>query len=309
MIARKPTPAGWRRLAELAVCGVMALAAAVPARAQGPDPQSLSFDRPEAWALKYFSSATLLSGFEAPRTRSAWSVSLGVEAGWLPPISSANRFVGFDGTKPEDLNKAPLFLRPRVTVGLPAGFSATVAVVPPVHIFGITPRLVALAVEHAVYRSDSWTVGLRAYGQIGTVRGAYTCPPDVLGAAPGSAGNLYGCQAESSDTATLRYAGVEVGVGHEGRGRRRVSPHAGVGLNYVSAAFQVNALTFGFQDLTHYTTHGLTVSFDSGIGYRLARGLGLSVDAFYTPLAVNRPAGREIDGLFNVRALFTYRLR
>ena len=34
--------------------------------------QHLSFDAPEAWALKYFTSVTLLSGLEPPKK--AWSV-------------------------------------------------------------------------------------------------------------------------------------------------------------------------------------------------------------------------------------------
>lgn len=290
---------------------VLALLAGPAVAHEGHVHETLSFDRPEAWALRYFTSATVLAGLDPPRPSSPWAVSFGVELGWLPPVSEARRFVGFDGTKPEDLNKAPLFLRPRVTVTLPRNFSVTVAVDPPVTTFGITPRLVSLAVARPVYASERWSIGLRASGQAGSVKGAYTCPENVLGFAPGSPENLYGCQAKSSDTATLRYVGGEVSVAHQGLGSWKISPHAAVGVNYMAVAFQVNALTFGFIDQTHYDSRGFTFSGSAGASYPLGRRLEASLDAFYAPLAVQRPApaGRQVNGFFNLRALITYRLR
>ena len=53
--------------------------------------QHLSFDSPEAWALKYFTSSTLLSGLQPAETideeRGAGSVRVGLELGWLPALS------------------------------------------------------------------------------------------------------------------------------------------------------------------------------------------------------------------------------
>lgn len=271
--------------------------------------QALQFDRPEAWALKYFTSATLLGGLETPRTRAPWSISFGAELGWIPSVSEANRFIGFNGTKPEDLNKAPLFFRPRITIGLPGRFSAIVAVDPPIRAFGLTPRLLALAIERPVYETAPWTVGARGYGQFGTVKGAYTCPSSVLAFAPGSPDNLYGCQAESHDTATLDYIGGEVSVAHTGLAGGKLSPHAAIGVNYLAVQFQVDALTFGFEDHTHLTAHGVTVSGDAGVSYPLTPRITASFDAFYTPLTVRRSTGQQINAFVNVRALFTYRLR
>src|SRR5436190_7072683 len=74
--------------------------------------QHLSFDAPEAWALKYFTSVTLLSGLEPPETfgeeRRTGSFSAGVEFGWMPALSAARAQVGFSGRKQEDLNKTPI---------------------------------------------------------------------------------------------------------------------------------------------------------------------------------------------------------
>jgi hypothetical protein len=296
----------------ISLCAAVVAAAAPNVLAhEGDHPiEQLSFDRPESWALKYFASATLLTGLETPRTRTPGSLLLGVEVAWLPPLSEAKRFVGFDGTKPEDLNKLPLFLRPRVTIGLPARFSVIVAADPPIHSFGVTPRLFALAVERPVYEAERWAVGLRGYGQTGTVKGAYTCPANVLQFTPGSPGNLYGCQAESSDTATLHFAGGELSVARRPATGGRLSPHVAVSVNYLDLAFQVNALTFGFVDSTHLLSHGVTFAASGGITYALARRIDASIDAFYTPLSVQRPVtGGQNNALFNVRALLAYRLR
>jgi hypothetical protein len=297
-------------VAGVLVCTALQLTAptAVIAHDGSHAPAQVSFNRPEAWALKYFTSVTLLSGLETPRPRPPWSVSLGLEFGWVPPLSQSQRFVGFDGTKPEDLNKTPLFLRPRVTVGLPRRLSVIVAVDPPIRSFGLKPRLVAVGLERPIYESTPWTVGLRGYGQLGTVSGAYTCPPSVLAFAPGSPGNLYGCQAASSDTATLRFVGGEVSAAYR-PGRARLSPHAAVSVNYMNVAFQVDALTFGSVDDTHLGSRGVTVAGSAGVSYAISRRFDAVVDVFYSPLSVQRLTGSSTNGLFNVRALVAYRLR
>src|SRR5215475_3085583 len=83
----------------------------------GPPNQHVGFDRPEAWALKYFASTTLLSGLTPPEPaegRRPGSITLGLELDWIPELDLGQRTVGFNGTKPEDLNKAPILARPVV---------------------------------------------------------------------------------------------------------------------------------------------------------------------------------------------------
>ncbi len=295
---------------------LLLLASVASAQSTGSVPvinpiEQLSFDRPESWALKYFTSAMLLTGLETPTTRTPGSVSIGFEIGWLPSLTDSQRRVGFNGTKTEDLNKAPFLPRPRVVVGLPGRFSLIVAADPPIRSFGIKPKLVAVGLERPVYESTGISVGLRGYGQAGNVQAAFTCPAAVLAFAPGSAANSYGCQAESSDTATLRFAGGEVSVGYGGNRLHRLSPHAAVAINYLSMEFQVNALTFGYLDRTHLLAHGVTAAVSGGVSVPLTDRLTAAADVFYTPLSVQRAAGSpaQNDGLFNVRALIAYRLR
>ena len=163
-------------------------AAAQTTTAIGP-PQPLTFDRPESWALKYFVSSTMLSGLDVPGDYRPGSISAGLEMGWLPPLSTAQQNVGFNGRAYQDLNKAPLMLRPRVTVGLPGRLAVTLAGNPPIRMFDVTPRLVSGAIEWGMLERRDWRVALRGHGQTGTVTGAFTCPASVVTAPPGSAGN------------------------------------------------------------------------------------------------------------------------
>jgi hypothetical protein len=109
------------------VVGAWAAATAITtgAFAQTPPPsdpvEPLAFDRPEAWALKYFISTTTLSGLDTPEGARTGSISLGLEGGWIPTLTATQQRVGFNGTAPQDLNKAPLMLRPRLTIGCTAG--------------------------------------------------------------------------------------------------------------------------------------------------------------------------------------------
>src|SRR5262249_7834591 len=110
----------------------------------------LGFDRPEAWALKHFTSASLLSGLPAPdppEGRRVGAISLGLELGWLPTRDAGQRQVGFNGRAPQDINKTPVFFRPVLRVGLPAGFTAVIAAPPPFHMLGVTTHLLAFGLE------------------------------------------------------------------------------------------------------------------------------------------------------------------
>lgn len=170
---------------------LLALLGAVHAQPTLKETEHLDSDRPEAWALNYFTSVSLLAGLGAPRSREPGSVEIGFELDWIPKINKAKRRAGFNGLKEEDLNKAPIFARPRLTVGLPWRFSLIMSYLPPIELFGVEPNLFAFALERPLHECNPWTVGLRAYGQLGEVEGAYTCPSDVAKFPPGSPQNPY----------------------------------------------------------------------------------------------------------------------
>jgi len=278
--------------------------------------QHLSFDAPEAWALKYFTSLTLLSGLQTPddfneERRHTGSIAAGIELGWMPALSAERAQVGFSGRKQEDLNKTPIFVRPSVRVGLPWRFSVIATGPLPANIFGVTPGLFALGIERPIVQRRQWRLGWRGYGQLGSVSAAFTCPHKVLGLPPGSPGNPSGCVAESSDTATLRYAGTELQFAHRLPWTPKLIPHVSAGVNLINSAFEVNAPRTTSLDHTRLWTRGKTYSGTAGVSYMLSNRMSVTVDAFYTPLSIrrNNTGPRVNDGLFNLRALLSYTLR
>jgi hypothetical protein len=268
--------------------------------------EQIAFDRPEAWAMNYFTSATTLNGLSLPDRLSAGSLTLQFESDWLPTLDGAQQRVGFNGTTPEDLNKAPVFLRPRVVVGLPRQLSIIAAVDPPIRSFEVTPRLLALGVDGVLHDAGAWRFGWRAHGQTGTVTAAVTCPANVVLFAPGSVNNPAGCNSESSDVTRLRYAGVELlAARHFGR---RFAPHAAAGANLIDSVFQTNAQTFGKPDRTRLRAKGVTPAMSAGLGYAVMDRFSISADVFYAPLTVRRTAtsASAIDPMINARVLFSY---
>lgn len=264
--------------------------------------------------MKYFASSSLLSGFppvEPAEGHRIGSITVGFEVGWLPSLDAGQRQIGFNGVAPEDLNKAPIFARPMIRVGLPKKFSFIASAPPPFRAFGVTAHLFAFGLERPILEREHWTLGWRGYGQVGHVKGAFTCPQSVLAFAPGTPGNPADCVGESADVASLRYAGSEFQFSYRIARMPKVIPHVAAGGNFIAGAFQVHAPVTAGLDQTHQWTHGGTFSGTGGVTYMVTKRAAVTVDAFYSPLWVQRtPTGpRTNDGLFNVRALLSYNFR
>jgi hypothetical protein len=274
----------------------------------------IGFNKPEAWGLKYFASASLLSGLQPPESSEGHrvgSLSIGFEVGWLPTLDAGQRLIGFGGTTNEDLNKAPIFARPVVRVGLPWKLTFVAAAPAPISVFGIKSRLFAFGLERPILKRDRWTFSWRGYGQVGSVKAAFTCPHSVLAFAPGSPENPAECVGESEDVASLRYAGSEFQFAYRIPSMPKVVPHAAVGGNFIDGVFQVHAPVQDGLDRTRLWTRGGTFSSSAGVSYLVSKQVAFTVDAFYSPLWVQRTptAPTTNDGLFNVRALLSYTFR
>jgi hypothetical protein len=289
---------------------VLAVSAGAAAQTTVAPVEQVRFDRPEAWAMKYFTSASLLAApLGADDHRG--TIRLGVEAVWLPVIDTARQRVGFDGTAQEDLNQAPIFLRPQVTFGLSGQLALTLAGVPPVRTFGVKAKLFAAGLGWTIRDGRRWVVAGRAHGQVGSVTATITCPSDVLSFEPGSPDNPRGCDALSSDVTSLDYLSIELDVARRLARWPRVTPRGSVGLTFVDNAFQTNAHTFGVLDRTRLEARGITYAATLGVDCAQTQKVGLALEGFYTPLGVRRPPVRSasVDGLFTLRALVTYRVR
>jgi hypothetical protein len=117
--------------------------------------------------------------------------------------------------------------------------------------------------------------------------------------------------AESADVASPRYAGSELEFSYRIPRNPRIVPHVAVGGNFIDGVFQTHALVVAGLDETRLWTRGGTFSGTAGITYMVTRRAAFTVDAFYSPLWVQRnpTASRTNDGLFNVRAMLSYTFR
>jgi hypothetical protein len=182
---------------------------------------------------------------------------------------------------------------------------------PPLEVFGVQPNLFAFALERPLYERRPWTFGVRMYGQIGQVKGAFTCPEEAVKAPPGSPQNRFGCERESADTATQQYGGLEFSGSYRIEQAGGLTPYLAVAGNFLDNKFQTKARTFGFRDRRRLLAQTWTFSASAGATYPLSERLNLSIGLFYSPLWVTRPPDTtsQNDALFNVRAQITYRWR
>lgn len=273
--------------------------------------EDLDFDRPEAWAMKYFSAATLFSSLGVPERLPVGSIELGVEGGWLPSLSEEERRVGFYGSKVEDLNKTSVFGRPRLVVGLPAAFTLTLGWVPPIEVGGTTPNLVSLALGRPLASGRSWRLGARLFGQGGEIEADITCDRDSVEAGNDPVQNPFRCEEPSEDQVTLRYVGLDLGASFVAGAKGKLEPYGSVAVAFLDPEFQVDARYNGLIDHTLQTTNGTIYSFALGARYAASEKWRLAAEAFYVPLTlVRRPEGdKESQDFFNLRVLVTYRVR
>jgi hypothetical protein len=273
---------------------LLALCWAMPLHAQQviADDELLESDRPEAWAMHYMTASTLMTSFgPVPALRpGGWQVA--AELGEIPHLDHRQTVVGFNGTKPEDLNKSPVTGRVRGWLGLPAGFVAELAWTPPVEIDGAKPRdLWAAAIGRRVFDADGIVVSLRAFGQHGAATGDITCPDDLAGIQDFTI-NPYGCDAASSDTLSMNYYGLEATAALE---TGAWTWHASGGVVRMENQVQVDAVRYGFQDRTRLVANDDVPMLAAGVGRSFGGGWHAAAEVLYVPLTVLRDAAASAD--------------
>jgi opacity protein-like surface antigen len=260
--------------------------------------------------MKYYASLALLTSMAVPQKRAAGEIEVGLEGGYVPQLSDAERRIGFNGTKLEDVNKTSFFGRVRGSVGLGKGLAVELAYTPPIEMGGAKPNIFALALGRPFELAPSWRLGIRGYGQIGTIQADITCSAEEVAAGDDVQANPFQCVRPSEDESRQKVVGLELVAGHDGRSRFK--PYAGIGLNYMDLEFRVNAVYSDGQveDHTVQKTSGVSVSATAGLTFAASDRLFVTAELFYSWLSIVRPPSTTSanEGLLNGRVFVGYRV-
>jgi len=297
----------------LVLAVALVVVSATPARAQFvvAETETLDFDRPESWGMKYYASLALLTSMGVPEKRAAGTIDLGFEGSYVPQMSDEARRIGFNGTKLEDVNKTSFFGRIRGSVGLGKGLALELGYTPPLEVGGAKPNIFALALGRPFDLSPSWRLGVRGYGQIGTIEGDITCSADEVAAGDDPQQNPFKCVEPSQDESRQKVLGLELVAGYAGASRFK--PYVGLGVNYMDLEFQVNAVYSNglVEDHNIQLTSGTTVSATAGLSFEASKSWRITGELFYSWLSIVRPPASSSanERFFNGRIFASYRIR
>ncbi|MGQ0799816.1 MAG: hypothetical protein ACT4NL_06860 [Pseudomarimonas sp.] len=294
-----------RTLTLLVFAGACSMPLPASAQAVISDREQVGSDRPEAWAMNFAISSTLMSAFGAlPELRTGeWRAAL--ELSEVPHLSRAQQQVGFGGEKAEDLNKLPAFGRVRAWIGLPAGWVAELGFTPPIRINGTKASdLIAVAVGKKLVDADTWSLSARVVGQHGRVDGDITCPAELAGPFDATA-NPFGCVAPSSDRISLNYYGLDLTAATQG------DPwawHVTAGMLRSEPEVQVDALVFTVRDRSRVLSRSVLPYLAVGTQRSLNAHWSIGAEWLYVPLVVRRSSsgGIEDDPYLGLRVQLRY---
>ena len=273
--------------------------------------EDLAWDRPEAWAMKYFSAVSVMQGGGPPPGLDKGKWVLGFEIANIPRLDEEERTVGFNGTKEEDLNKAPVLARPLIHYGFTDRLSLTASYVPPFEVFdGLETHLAGLSANVILLSNDRLEWNIRLIGQWSEAKGDFTAPAEVVGN-PDPEVNPFEAIAPSSDTYTSWTGTAESSLFirlNETRTR-----HA-----YLTAAYTYGDYEFdvyvpqpaGNRHTRKLFADGSTWSLGGGLDFDINDRFTCRLGAVYAPLKVRRPPGynRSNDSLLNFRFILNYRI-
>ena len=281
-----------------------------PVRSQEIPDEVLEFDRPEAWAMKYFAAVGLMQANGPSADLEPGHFALGFELTNIPHLSEAERTVGFNGTKAENLNKAPILARPLVHYAISRRWSISAAYVPPIEIFDrLKTHLAGVSVNYDAYEGERFSVRLRAIGQWTQAEGDFTGPEDIAGDEDPTR-NPLGVQEPSQDVFTSWTSSLEAALHWNLPTKRKTSWFFTTAVTYADLDFEIDAiLAGGYRDNRHQVTDGWIYSIGTGLESQLTERISARLTAVYVPLSVRRPPdfASGNDPLFNLRLVVNRR--
>lgn len=306
---RRPTPAGARRAAALWLVALAATAAAAQT-VLAPPPQRLAFDRPEAWGMKFAAAVLSFTTLGPPRPGAARTIELGVELASVPSLSRDERRLGFDGTKVEEIDRAPAVGRLRLRVGLPRGWSAELGLLPPLELDGFEPSFLALGLSRTLAEPGRLRLGGRLQAQSGRLVGDITCSRGDVAAGDDPEANPFGCESPSRDRLELTLAGGELVLALAARRDGAAEPYLALGAQHLDGEFRVDARYGGVHDRSRLLADGWTWHAAAGVGGELRARWRYGGEVYYSPLAIRRPGrARETEPVIDLRLSLAHRWR
>ena len=287
-------------------CLLLSSQAALAQEVYYREEEILGSERPEAWAMNYFTATSFMTAFGETPTLEPWQWDLALELGHIPSLSESQRTVGFNGFKNEDLNKSPVFGRARFSLGLPGRWVAELGYTPSVPINGLQAHdLFAVAFGRRWVERDRFTLSARVFGQHGSATGDITCPEELAGD-PDPIRNPYGCEAASHDSIRLNYYGLDLTPSWS---RGEWHWHASIGVVRTEPEVQVDALTFGFRDRSQLLARDVVPYLAAGFNLRFRVNWYVGAELLHVPLTVRREEGgpEEFDSLTSLRLRVGYR--
>lgn len=259
-------------------------AIALPAAAVAQSTCKPASSTPEAKLLAFYAGPIAFSAVPGTALLDKGQIVISGELAMMPqPPSSIARSSGACGfNKSENSELAPVFPRPRISIGAGNGFVVEASILPPLTVMDATPHLGGLAV--------SWTKGdplpflgarltLRAHTTFGGVDGPITCPKDELQETNENA-PCYG-GTPSKDTYEPNVRGVEAIVAGAGAG---VAWHAGAGVNALGSRLLVSFVDGrGFLDNNVVQVTLSRVALLGGASWAASPTLALSAQVYSVP--------------------------
>jgi hypothetical protein len=245
-------------------------------------------DTNESKLLVFYSGPIAFSPGAPPERLRAGDVRFSVEATYVPSpaegIRQPEACYGLE--KKENTELSPVFPRPRLTVGLPAGFAFEASYLPPITVADATPNLGSVALSRTsnvvlLAGGRSLDLTVRAHGTMGLVRGSITCPAKALQ----QEAARFACfgTTESKDTFRPTTYGAD-GALSIGGPTSAWRAYLGAGALRLEPTFQVGfQQSDGFFDDTRIAIHRTRPTLFGGAGWTILPRAELSLELFSLP--------------------------
>jgi len=242
----------------------------------------------EARLLAFYEAPFAFSMSAAPERLRPGALSFGGEAIPVPSPSSVLQHPSYCYQNTTNNTKlAPLFGRPRLAIGLPAGFTLEASYLPNVTVDAAEASMVSMALAHAQALSLAGrqvTLAFRADGTAGMVRGAITCPPSSLQTADANE-PCYGTR-QSRDTFHPNSVGLEAALALRDLGGR-ADAYIGAGARSLQPRFKAGFIdALGNVDHTTVNVDLLRATGFAGITTRVGDRIALSTQLYVVPADV-----------------------